>query len=77
MGETVPEFMPFSSELDWRFAEWAVKDGPGQNAIDRLLAIPGVRFRGPAYGEVLILGISGAGEIRAFLQQYTFTAQEG
>ncbi|KAF8871060.1 hypothetical protein CPB84DRAFT_1818259 [Gymnopilus junonius] len=38
--------MPFSSELDWRFAEWAVKDGPGQNAIDRLLAIPGVRFRG-------------------------------
>ncbi|KAF8877757.1 hypothetical protein CPB84DRAFT_1688621 [Gymnopilus junonius] len=53
MGETVPEFMPFSSELDWRFAEWAVKDGPGQNAIDRLLAIPGVQERlGLSYNNI-------------------------
>lgn len=35
-------FLPFCSELDWCFAEWAVKDGPGQKAMDRLLAIPGV-----------------------------------
>jgi len=36
-------FTPFSSELDWRVAQWAVKDGPGHNAFDRLLKIPGVR----------------------------------
>jgi hypothetical protein len=42
MLEDGSEFAPFSSELDWRFAEWAVKDGPGQKAIDRLLAISGV-----------------------------------
>lgn len=35
-------YMPFASELDWRIARWAVKDGPGQNAFDRLLKIPGV-----------------------------------
>jgi hypothetical protein len=35
-------FFPFASELDWRVAQWAVKDGPGQNAINRLLEIPGV-----------------------------------
>ena len=35
-------FAPFSSELDWRVAQWAVKDGPGHNAFDRLLKIPGV-----------------------------------
>ncbi|PPQ97258.1 hypothetical protein CVT26_000650 [Gymnopilus dilepis] len=35
-------FFPFSSELDWRVAQWAVKDGPGQNAFDRLLEVPGV-----------------------------------
>lgn len=35
-------YTPFASELDWRVAQWAVKDGPGQNAFDRLLKIPGV-----------------------------------
>jgi hypothetical protein len=35
-------FAPFSSELDWRVAHWAVKDGPGHNAFNRLLKIPGV-----------------------------------
>ena len=35
-------FFPFASELDWRVAQWAVKDGPGHNAFDRLLEIPGV-----------------------------------
>lgn len=33
---------PFMSELDWRVAEWAVKNGPGQKAFNRFLAIPGV-----------------------------------
>ena len=40
-GEPNP-FAPFSSELDWRVAHWAVKDGPGHNALNRLLEIPGV-----------------------------------
>lgn len=40
-GEPNP-FFPFASELDWRVARWAVKDGPGHNAFNRLLEIPGV-----------------------------------
>ena len=35
-------FHPFNSDLDWRIAQWAIKDGPGQNAFDRLLSVPGV-----------------------------------
>jgi hypothetical protein len=35
-------FSPFSSELDWRVAQWAVKDGPGHNAFNRFLEIPEV-----------------------------------
>ena len=37
-----PKFHPFHSELDWNIAQWVVKDGPGNNAFDRLLKIPGV-----------------------------------
>jgi hypothetical protein len=37
-------FYPFASELDWCIANWVIKDGPGNNAFDRLLAIPGVRL---------------------------------
>ncbi|KAF8165815.1 hypothetical protein B0H34DRAFT_794159 [Crassisporium funariophilum] len=35
-------FFPFLLELDWKVAQWAVKDGPGHSAFDRLLEIPGV-----------------------------------
>lgn len=35
-------FAPFASELDWRVANWAIKEGVGHNAFDRLLSIPGV-----------------------------------
>ncbi len=35
-------YAPFSSELDWRIAKWAIKDSAGQAAFDRFLAIPGV-----------------------------------
>lgn len=47
-GMTTPAngFAPFASELDWRVAHWAVRDGPGNNAFDRLLAIPGVCLLG-------------------------------
>jgi len=40
-GEPNP-FFPFASELDWKVARWAVKDGPGHSAFNRLLEIPGV-----------------------------------
>ncbi|KAJ7155600.1 hypothetical protein C8R46DRAFT_1004815 [Mycena filopes] len=42
-SSTVNGFAPFASELDWRIAEWVVKEGPGHKAFDRLLDIPGVR----------------------------------
>lgn len=37
-----PRFHPFTSELDWKIANWAIKDGPGHNVFNRLLNIPGV-----------------------------------
>lgn len=36
-------FQPFSSELEWRFSEWATQEGIGHKSLDRLLAIPEVR----------------------------------
>jgi len=42
LGQEDNRFSPFASELDWRIARWVIKDGPGQNAFDRLLKIPGV-----------------------------------
>ncbi|KAF8814830.1 hypothetical protein BYT27DRAFT_7056438, partial [Phlegmacium glaucopus] len=38
-------FFPFTSELDWRVSRWAIRDGPGNNAFDRLLSIPGLKER--------------------------------
>ncbi len=35
-------FHPFDSELDWRIAQWAIKEDSGHKAFDRLLSIPGV-----------------------------------
>ena len=37
-------FHPFASELDWRVANWVIKESPGNKAFDRLLGIPGVRI---------------------------------
>ncbi|KAF8900108.1 hypothetical protein CPB84DRAFT_1847370 [Gymnopilus junonius] len=45
MAEEGNAFYPFASELDWKVAQWAIKDRPGNNAFDRLLEIPGVRGR--------------------------------
>ncbi|TRM57623.1 hypothetical protein BD626DRAFT_514014 [Schizophyllum amplum] len=36
-------YAPFATELDWRIAHWAVTEDIGQNSLNRLLAIPGVR----------------------------------
>jgi len=33
---------PFASELDWKIAQWAVKEGIGHGSFNRLLEIPGV-----------------------------------
>ena len=38
----VQPFHPFNSDLDWRVAQWAIKDSPGQNVFDRFLSVPGV-----------------------------------
>jgi hypothetical protein len=35
-------YVPFTSELDWRVAQWAVKETVGNSAFDRLLEIPEV-----------------------------------
>ena len=35
-------YAPFTSELEWRIARWAVLDGIGHSSLDRLLSIPGV-----------------------------------
>ena len=35
-------FAPFASEMDWRIAEWVIKDGIGHNSFNRLVSIPGV-----------------------------------
>ncbi|KAJ3965372.1 hypothetical protein EV361DRAFT_810815 [Lentinula raphanica] len=36
-------FAPFATEMDWKIAEWVIKDGIGHKSLDRLLAIPGVK----------------------------------
>jgi hypothetical protein len=35
-------YTPFTSELDWRIARWAVKNNPGHKVFDQLLSIPRV-----------------------------------
>lgn len=35
-------YRPFTSELDWRIAQWAVADSASHAAFDRFLNIPGV-----------------------------------
>jgi hypothetical protein len=35
-------YAPFASEMDWRIADWVVKDNIGHNSLNRLLGIPGV-----------------------------------
>ncbi|KAF7371466.1 hypothetical protein MVEN_00001000 [Mycena venus] len=46
-------FTPFASELDWRIANWVIKEGPGHKAFDRLLNIPGVREKlGLSYSNI-------------------------
>lgn len=43
-GSTGPVniYAPFASEMDWRVAEWVVKEDVGHNSFNRFLQIPGV-----------------------------------
>ncbi|KAH9913048.1 uncharacterized protein B0H18DRAFT_888958 [Fomitopsis serialis] len=36
---------PFESEMDWRFASWAIQEGLSRGSVDRALAIPGFKER--------------------------------
>ena len=40
--EVANPYGPFSSECDWKVADWLIRDGPSNSASDRLLKIPGV-----------------------------------
>lgn len=40
--EPVNIYSPFASEMDWRVAEWVVKEDVGHNSFNRFLQIPGV-----------------------------------
>jgi hypothetical protein len=42
MPEDNTSFHPFASELDWRVANWVIKESIGHKAFDRFLSIPGV-----------------------------------
>lgn len=35
-------FLPFSSELEWKIADWFITEDPGHNSFNRFLEIPGV-----------------------------------
>ena len=37
-------YKPFASEMDWRIANWVVKEGLGNNTFNQLCKIPGVRY---------------------------------
>jgi hypothetical protein len=41
-GPTVYE--PFTSQIDWDVAQWAIKGSIGHGSFDRFLSIPGVSF---------------------------------
>jgi hypothetical protein len=41
-GESI--YQPFRNEVDWRIAEWAVKDSVGHSSLDRLFSIPDVSY---------------------------------
>jgi hypothetical protein len=37
-------YLPFRNEVDWRIAEWAVKDSVGHSSLDQLFSIPKVSY---------------------------------
>ncbi|KAG2348106.1 hypothetical protein BDR05DRAFT_876002 [Suillus weaverae] len=41
-GVASQKYLPFASEVEWRVAQWATKEGVGHKSLDCLLSIPGV-----------------------------------
>ena len=41
-GGAGAKFAPFASELDWRIANWAIRDSISHKSFDWLMSIPGV-----------------------------------
>jgi hypothetical protein len=60
-------FAPFASELDWRVAAWAIKDGIRHKSFDRQLEIPGVSHIRIS-NNLLTNRSSGQGETRTLLR---------
>jgi hypothetical protein len=64
-------FHPFESRLDWQVACWAIEEGIGHGALDRLLAIPGVstvyHFNSSLRG---LIKFSGQREVGIVLSQH-------
>jgi hypothetical protein len=64
-------FHPFESRLDWQVACWAIEEGIGHGALDRLLAIPGVstvyHFKSSLRG---LIKFSGQREVGIVLSQH-------
>jgi hypothetical protein len=74
-NDSIPQpFHPFNSDLDWRVAQWAIKDGPGQNAFDRLLSVPGVCFVKMIFCDITQYAVAGCGKAWALLPQCPRTA---
>lgn len=70
-------YHPFVSELDWKVAQWAIKDNPGQNALDRLLAVPGVQCFFSLLISLLISQFLGCRKIRSVLPQCARPSPKG
>lgn len=67
-GQHLERWRPFASELDWRVAMWAVRENVGQNALNRLLAIPGVIVRFSLFNFWMLTSLIGSGQAGAQLQ---------
>lgn len=67
-GSTGPVniYAPFASEMDWRVAEWVVKEDVGHNSFNRFLHIPGVSDESFAV-KILLTLVSGCRKTRIVL----------
>ncbi|KAG1766583.1 hypothetical protein EDD22DRAFT_950509 [Suillus occidentalis] len=55
LSAAVNKFAPFTSELDWRVACWAIQDGIEHKSFDRLMTISGVAEKlGLSYQNILL-----------------------
>lgn len=62
---------PFDTEMDWRFASWAIQEGIKLSSIDRALSIPGVSGIFSLPLEPKLTERSVQGETRTLLPQYS------